>query len=133
MGFELGEELLTADTSDEFPLDGWEVVKRGRVEEILVAAGGCDFIQLLQVCVRHTNSQDTDPCSEPFKTRVNTEAVGRRTAASAPTQSACDPGGRQHVVLSSTVCYQNQDMGHVLSHPQRLVEQLLENVADALS
>ncbi|TNN49340.1 hypothetical protein EYF80_040450 [Liparis tanakae] len=46
-----------------------------------------------------------------------------------PTQSTCDSGRRRHVILSPAIRDENQNMGHILPHAQRLLEQFLQNVS----
>lgn len=60
MQFEFGEEFLTTDAFDKLPLNGREVVKGWRVEDIFVAGGCGYFVQLLDICIRNSNCQDTD-------------------------------------------------------------------------
>lgn len=60
MVLEFREEFHTAEAADKVPLDGREVVKGWWVEEVFVA-GGCSYsVQLLDICVRNSNRQDTD-------------------------------------------------------------------------
>lgn len=49
------------------------------------------------------------------------------------TQSTCNSGGWHHIILGPAICNENQNMGHILPHAQRLQEQFLQNVADAFS
>lgn len=58
--FEFREDFLTTDALDKFPLNGREVVKGWCVEDVFVAGGCCYFIQLLDICIRNSNCQDTD-------------------------------------------------------------------------
>lgn len=49
------------------------------------------------------------------------------------TQSTGNSGGRHHVILGPAVRDEDQNMGHIRPHPQRLLEEFLQNVADAFS
>ena len=49
------------------------------------------------------------------------------------TQSTRNSGGRHHIILSPAICNENQNVGDILPHPQRLLEQFLQNIADAFS
>lgn len=60
MLFEFREEFLTAEATDKVSLDDWEVVKGRWVEDVFVA-GGCSYsVQLLDICIRNSDRQDTD-------------------------------------------------------------------------
>lgn len=64
MQFELGEEFLTTDAIDKLSLYGREVIKGWCVEDVFVVGGCCYFIQLLDVCIRDSDCQDTDTWRE---------------------------------------------------------------------
>lgn len=67
MLFEFREEFLTAEATDKVSLDGQEVVKGRWVEDACVA-GGCSYsIQLLDICVRNSDRQDTDSWKKHIK------------------------------------------------------------------
>lgn len=51
----LSQELVAAEAPEELSLDGGEVIKGWREEDVLVAGGRRDFIQL-----RHVGSVDAD-------------------------------------------------------------------------
>lgn len=70
MLFEFREEFLAAEATDEASLDGREVVKGGWVEDVRVAGGCSDSIQLLDIGVRNSDCQDADSWNKTIKPRV---------------------------------------------------------------
>lgn len=72
----LSEQLVAAKAPEELPLDGGKVVEGRREEDVLVAGGCCDFIQLRHVGSVDADGQDADAWEVERKTMISEEIWG---------------------------------------------------------